>query len=71
MYILHVHEGVKYKLIITHNLVSYAHRFGFPEVNKSMCTTERNSYNMYRDNAFSFQISFDNHMNYKFGLVCR
>ena len=61
---------VKYKLITAHNLTSYAHRFGFPEVNKSMCTTERNSYSRYRDNAF-FQISFDNHINYKLGLERR
>ena len=33
--------------------------------------TEPNSYSRYRDNAFIFQISLDNHINYRFGLVCR
>ena len=62
---------VKYKLITAHNLISYAHRFGFPEVNKSTWTTEHNSYGKYRDNAFIFQISFDNRISYKLGLVSR
>ena len=66
-----MYARVKYKLITAHNLLSYAHRFGFPEVNKSMCTTERNSYSRYKDNAFIFQIAFDNHIIYKLGLVCR
>ena len=45
---------VKYKLFTAHNLISYAHGFGFPEVNKGTCTTGRNSYSRYRDNAFIF-----------------
>ena len=64
-------KDLNINLLTPLNLKSYAHRFGFPEVNKEQVYEEPNSYSRYRNNAFIFHISLDNHINYRFGLVYR
>ena len=61
----------KYKVLIPTISNHMCTGSDFRKTTTSKCMTEPNSYSRYRDNALMFQISLDNHIDCRFGLLCR